>query len=60
MVQYFLVDEERRLEVLTLGLQSFPFRNQQLFSHSIRLGSFLPLELHIMGRELNFGSHNWK
>ena len=30
---------------------------QSLSSHLIQLSSFLPLELEIMGRELDFGSH---
>ena len=34
--------------------------NQQLLPYLIRLGSFLPLELRIMGRKLNFGSYGWK
>ena len=32
--------------------------NQSLLSHSIQLGSFLSLELQIMGYELSFGSHD--
>ena len=39
---------------------NFLLRNQQLPSHLIQLGSFLPLEFHIMGQELNLGSHDWK
>ena len=33
--------------------------NQWFLFYLIRLGSFLQLELHIMGRKLNFWSHGW-
>ena len=36
----------------------FCLGNQQLPSHLILLSLFLPLELHIMNLELNFGSHS--
>ena len=38
---------------------NFFLGNQQVPLYLIRLGSFLSSELHIMGRNLNFGSHGW-
>ena len=48
-------DEGRRFEIEGGG--NFLLGNQPLPSHSIQPDSFLRLELQIMGRELDFGSH---
>ena len=40
--------------------RNFFLVNQQLLLYLIRLASFLPLELHIMGQKFNFLSHSWK
>ena len=52
----------RRAKVrgLNLMMAEFFLGNQQLLSYLIRLGLFLSLELHIMSRNVNFGSHSWK